>query len=119
KEGRSELKPVYPGEINHAFGFRVGASPTRDLKTHTGKGASDFNEIYGTGWYPDVQFFWEYQPWHSVWFGSLGLVFTGGVTYQSGFGKFGFPIPKPPEINGEFGSESLTRYRFLTLPGSI
>lgn len=113
-EGHSELKAKRVGEIHHAAGLRYGASLTRDITAAAGAASAPFNSIYGSNYAPDVTLFYEYQPFHSEWFGNFGLVSSLGVGYYHGGGKFSVDLTKPS--GGQFGTESRTKFQFFTLP---
>ncbi len=113
-EGRSELHARKRGEIHHAAGVKVGASLTRVINAG-GAQLRSFEEIYGDNYAPDVTFFHEYQPWHSEWYGSIGLLSSLGVSYFHGKGIFGIQLLKPDGVT-KYPSESETTFQFFTLP---
>jgi len=116
-DGKSDLKPERRGNIHHAAGFRMGASFSRTLTASTEFQAKPFAEIYssGTQWVPDVTLFYEYQPFHSEWFGNFGVVGMFGVAYFKGKGKFGNATLLAPS-GVPFGAESRTNFTFLNVP---
>lgn len=116
KEGRSELKAEKNMDVNFAAGFKVGAN--RSVGITSGSSARPFAEVYGTNWNPDITFFGEWQPVHSEWFGSLGLVAGVGVSRYKGTGTFELEL-KDPKTNEAFPAESRTNFEFFTLPVSV
>ncbi len=114
KEGHSELKSKRGGPIHHAAGFKFGTTMSRTIVASAGAGGRTFSEVYGDGFTPDLQGFYEYQPFHSEWFGNVGLVVGGGLSVRSGTGAFAFNLPKPG--GGFFGTSSRTKFQFFTLP---
>ena len=120
KENRSELHAVKSGDIHSAAGFRIGASADRTVKM--GPTSANFEAIYGNQkqWIPDISLFYEYQPFHSEWFGNLGFFASTGVTYQSGNGKLGLDIPRSESAGGgTFGTDSQTSFKFITIPTMV
>lgn len=114
KEGRSELRAKRDGPIHHAAGFKFGTSMSRTIVASAAAGGRTFSEVYGDGFTPDLQAFYEYQPFHSEWFGNVGLMVGGGLTARTGTGAFAFNLPKPG--GGSFGISSRTKFQFFTLP---
>lgn len=118
KEGRSELKGKRKGDIHHALSFQFNAS--HDL-TASGTGelvGRSFEDLYGTGYIPRLALQYEYQPFHSEWIGSFGILLGGALTYNYGKGKFEVNLRNP--VTGEsFGIESKTKFTFFTLPVSL
>lgn len=94
QEGRSELKGKRVGSIHHAAGLRVGGFK-RELSTTPELGTGNFAQIYEDSNHPEFTLFYEYQPWHSEWFGSLGIVASLGMAYFKGIGVFGLDLQKP------------------------
>ena len=114
-EGHSALEQKIEGKINGAFGFRMAASADRQI-TGTGDAvANGFTSLYGTKWVPDLNFFYEYQPFHSEWFGNIGLVFNSGFSVHEGKGFFQFPLTNP-KTGQLFNQQSQTEFHFITLP---
>lgn len=117
KEGRSELKPKIQGDINHLFGFRYGISLTRDFSASSTTQAQNFQDIYGSNYAPDLSIFYEYQPFHSEWFGNIGLVGIGGVSYFHGTGVFGTSLS---QAGGEaVTTPQETKLQFFVLPVTV
>ena len=116
KEGRSELKMQRTGKISGAFSMKVGVSANRNITSLTS--AKSFNEIFGTAWTPDFQFSYEFQPFHSEWFGNIGVVMSTGVTFNQGFGVFQFSLTNPKTLL-PFDSKSKTKFSFFTFPAAL
>ncbi|OFZ53470.1 MAG: hypothetical protein A2428_02795 [Bdellovibrionales bacterium RIFOXYC1_FULL_54_43] len=121
REGKSDLELRREGPIHHAAGFRLGASQTRDTTAIAGAGEKPYTDIYGTGWTPDLAFFYEYQPFHSEWFGNIGIYLSAGIGYASGMGNFQYTLKNfaATERAGqlvEFPSKSRTRFQFFSIP---
>ena len=117
KEGRSELKPRIEGEIHHAYGLRYGISTTHNAAGDGSSQAQNFQSIYGSSYSPDLNFFYEIQPIHSEWFGSVGLFGALGITYFSGIGKFSSTLERPG--GGNFDAESGTKFQFFVVPATV
>lgn len=116
KTGRSKLEPQKEGKIRNALGFRLGASTNRTLTTDS---ARSFETVYGNSWTADLQTFYEFQPFHSEWFGNIGFFIQGGLSYNEGSGAFTRQIPLPNGQAGTFDTASRTRFNFFTLPLSV
>lgn len=119
KEGRSELSPKYEGEIHSAFGFRYAVSMSRNFTGDPDIVLRSFNDVYGGTYAPDFALFYEYQPWHSEWFGNIGLVGSVGLALFKGSGNFKFPLSKVNQ-NGptgiQYATESRTKFYFFEIP---
>lgn len=113
-EGRSELKAKKVGSIHHAFGFRYGLSLTRSYTAGSQIQARNFNDVYGQAYSPDLHLFYEFQPFHSEWFGNIGFFGMGGVGYNSGTGQFAINVPQPG--GKSFSSQSQTKFQFFSVP---
>jgi hypothetical protein len=120
REGRSELKGKRVGEIHHAGGIRVGAAVTRDITATSEVGSVvAFGDIYGEkGYAPDVTLFYEYQPWHSEWFGSFGLAASLGFSYFKGTGIFAVANLRNPD-GDLFPSKSRVDTQFFAIPVTV
>ena len=114
-EGKSELKPRYDGPISHAFTVKIGASLTRSI-TAPGVQLSSFKNLYGENWAPDGMFLYEYQPFHSEWYGNIGFVLGTGLAYYHGKGSFKYNLENPAKPGTYFGSASQTKFQFFTFP---
>ncbi|MEK6704244.1 MAG: hypothetical protein AABZ06_00485 [Bdellovibrionota bacterium] len=115
-QGRSQLHARIEGDIRHALGVRIGTSTIRDITASAGAGLRFFNDVYGTGWAPDITFMYEFQPFHSEWFGNIGLVFGAGVAYYSGYGSFQFQLTNAQDGNSPFPATSHTKFQFFSVP---
>ncbi|HAR42552.1 MAG TPA: hypothetical protein DCS07_07970 [Bdellovibrionales bacterium] len=118
-KGESELKPRREGEIHNAFGLKMGTSVTRNTLAQAGSSLRAFTDVYGTAWAPDLTFFYEYQPFHSEWFGNFGLMMTGGGSFHKGKGKFEFTLLNRQDADRPFATESRTTLNFFTLPVTL
>jgi hypothetical protein len=116
KEGKSELHARMEGEIHHAMGLRVGASPSNNVTSASG--AQAFNTIYGNSFPVNMSVFYEYQPWHSEWFGNIGFFGEGGFSYYEGSGIYQF-IPHNADGGGNFNAQSGTTFHFISIPLSV
>lgn len=116
REGRSELHEKRTGEIHHAGGIRVGASFNREIAAASDVAGASFASVYGdqNRFAADVNLFYEYQPWHSEWFGSLGFFGSVGVGVFNGSGQFAVQLSKP---NGDsYGATSRVKTQLFTVP---
>jgi hypothetical protein len=110
--GKDELHARKEGPIRFAGGFRLATVLNRDI---TAAGSTiNFTQLYGSKWVPDFTIFFEYQPWHSEFWGNFGLFGQAGFSQHSGEGQFAVNLPKP--WGGTFGSTSRTQFRFLSYP---
>jgi len=109
KEGHSDLHAKITGEIHHAAGLQIGVGVKREI-TLTSDASRSFSNWYSNpSGFPDIRFFYEWQPFHSEWFGNIGLMIYSGISYFDGIGTF------PPDLSG-FPSESRTRLSFFEVP---
>lgn len=113
-EGHSELNAKKTGNIHHAFGLRYGLGLSRDVSA---SGGGPFKDIYGNTYAPDLSLFYEFQPFHSEWFGNIGFMGMGGVGYYHGLGQFASTIRSPS--GGTFPSTSNVKFQFFTLPVTV
>ncbi len=113
QSGHSELKFKKPQEIRAAIAVKLGVSAQRNITADSSPRI--FNEIYGNKWTPDLNFSYEYQPFHSEWFGNIGLVFSTGLSFNEGNGIFKIPLVNN-KTGQSFGAESQTRFRFFIFP---
>jgi hypothetical protein len=118
KEGHSELQARKEGKIHHAFGIRYtdGSLTSRDYTLSNP--AKSFSDIYGGNYSPEVSVFYEYQPWHSEWYGNLGFVAIAGVGYFHALGKLGTTLPKP-DGSGNFDITTGVKLQFFTIPVTV
>lgn len=115
-EGRSELQAKRRGEIHWGAQFKLGASITRTVTaTDASLVSQSFSGVYGTGWSPDLQISGEWQPFHSEWFGNVGIVAGTGFTSFRGKGVFSVNLTNPV-TSTPFGTESRTVFRYLMVP---
>ena len=121
KEGRSDLQLRREGAIHWASGFRLGAAASRTVTGDSASTNGSFGSFYGSGWTPDLNLFVEYQPFHSEWFGNIGIVGGLGFTYNSGNANLKIGnLPNPFGTAGAtFGTASHTNLKFITAPVSI
>ncbi len=120
-EGRSELHLIKKGSIHQAFGMRVGASLNSNFDATSGVKGIDFASIYGGNFSPDLSFFYEYQPFHSEWFGNFGFIGMAGVSYYHGYGRFTETLRRatPSGLGEEFPLSSRTKFQFFVVPLSV
>ena len=116
-DGNSELELKRPGEIHSAASIRYGALLTRSVTAGSGAGAHTYAEIYGSNYTPSLAFNYEYQPWHSEWWGSLGILGGLGFEYSHGFGILKFALTNP--AGGTFSQTSRTVFGLLSVPLSV
>lgn len=117
-DGRSDLSAkIDRTGIHRAFGFRYGASLSRDFTANSDYLARNFNDTYGRTYAPDLSFFYEFQPFHSEWFGNFGIVGMWGFSFFQGKGQFAYAVPNPS--GGTFSSESNTKFKFIIMPFTV
>lgn len=116
-EGHSDLRMIRSGNIHHAFGFKVNALPDFAFSSPTG---AQFSNVYGSGFAPDLQFFYEYQPWHGENFASIAFFSMLDFSYHQGFGQFAVQLynytadPARQNISSDyFPTTSHTFFRFM------
>lgn len=113
-EGRSDLHLKRPGIINSGFGIRLATGMNHSFSADPSVQANQFNDVYGTGWVPDLAFTAEYKPFYSETYGSLGFVGSAGVGIFKGTGRFSFQLTRP---DGTLRSlDSQTKMTFLSVP---
>ncbi len=117
REGNSELHPVRPGEISHAWGLRYGVSLDRNIVGDADTQLQPFSSIYQS-YAPDIELYWEYQPWHSEWWGNIGIYASLGVSFFKGDGVYKFQLTNPV-TNQPFPPTSTTKFGFFELPLSL
>jgi hypothetical protein len=122
QQGKSELHPRKRGQITGAFGFKMTVVSHRNIDGGDHQ-ARPFEDVYGTGFAPELQFFYEWQPWHSEFWGNVGLIGSLGLAYFDGFGKFPFEVPigcAPPATvpcnKGNFPLDAQTKFNFIEIP---
>lgn len=116
--GNSELTAKKRGNIHYAFGLRYGVSISRLISAPAGTQRQAFNDIYGSQYAPDLSLFYEFQPFHSEWFGNFGIVAMAGLGYFRGFGQYSFDVPKPGNA-GNFDPKSSTKFQFFAIPLTV
>jgi hypothetical protein len=120
KQGKSELEFKKKGRITAAGGIRVGVSNTYTFHGSSSATSGRFFDIYPDYWVPNVSVFGEIQPFHSEWFGNLGLTASAGFTSFKGRGKYANPnlfYTKPNGTTGaSFGGTSQVGFRFNMIP---
>lgn len=116
QNGTSALKMKRPGAITGAFGFRVGTIVSHDATASGGAQSASFSSLYGQNYAPDFSLLGEYQFFHSEKWGSLGAVFTVGLSYFHGFGNYQFQLKQPDGT--PFPMTSQTQFQFFAIPVS-
>lgn len=122
QSGNSGLSLRRPGAIHYAAGIKLGASISRTITANSGAGLRSFSDVYGNSWVPDLQLFFEFQPFHSEWFGNLGFVVGGGFAVFKGKGAFPFALPIGSSSGtslGNFETATGTNFQFLSLPAYV
>lgn len=115
-QGKSELKMKRSEKVHHGVGFNMGVHFDRSLSATSNVGLRDFNSIYGDKWTPDISLYYEYQIFHSEWYGSLGIFSNLGVGVYTGYGAYEYTGLVNPVSGASFGTTSRTRFRFYTMP---
>ena len=111
--GKSQLEMKRPGAIHFAGGLRVGVGNSRKIDGNSSIKQAEFRTIYPDKWVPDVTVFTEYQPFHSEWFGNVGILGSLGYTQFKGTGQFAQIL----SYSGKsFGANSQTEFRFNMMP---
>jgi len=118
KNGTSELKEKRLGQITSAFGLTYGAEVNRTVTANSTILGRNFSDVYGANYAPDVTLFYEWQPFHSETWGSLGIVSTLSVSYFTGVGQFAYQLTNPV-TGGLFPLASGTNFRFYSIPVSV
>ena len=72
-----------------------------------------FSDVYGSGYAPDVSFFYEFQPFSGS-FGAIGIISSVGMTSFRGVGMLSAQLPRPD--GGTFSSVTQTKFQFLSFP---
>jgi hypothetical protein len=120
-EGRSELHAKKVGKIRHAFGIKYGDNRflTRDISATSDIQLRKFTDVYGAGYSPDVSIFYEFQPFHSKYFGNIGFVGQFGVAYFQGKGQFSSALLIPGGGGTAFPALSSTSFQFFAVPVTL
>lgn len=118
-EGKAELQERRKGEVRHAFGLKYGASLKRDFKVlDASSNSPSFSSLYEQNYGPQFGFFFEYQPYHSEWWGSLGLVGAVDFGYFNGTGQLSQVILQPGGAT-PFPLVSNTQFQFFLSPVTL
>lgn len=117
-QGRSELSARRGGEIHSMLGVKLGAGLSYDVSAAAGYSGRLFDGLYGGRYAPTLSLLYEYQPYHSEWFGNFGLWGSTGVSYHHGAGTFEFPLVIPGSSE-RFTNQSETKFQFFTVPISL
>lgn len=110
----SELHPKFAGDIHFAAGLKYSILANRIFSGGNG----NFEAIYGGTYVPEIAVFGEWQPFHSEWFGNLGLTAGLGVGLFRGFGRYSVSGLVNPG-GGTFPDVSQTKLSFHTVPMSV
>lgn len=119
REGTSELKPNFQGEIRYTVGARYGASLFRDVSAVEGTLLRPFNELYSQNRVPDLTAFFEYQILRHESFASLGILANVGISYFHGLGTMKYDLVKPWAPAETFGQGMSTLFQFYMVPVTV
>ncbi len=108
------LQPRKKDRVGRAFGMTVSVSQSRAVVADDAAVYRSFESLYGSGYAPDLQFFYETQPVHGEWLGSLGFFGQAGFSWKTARGTFQFELARPG--GGTFPATSETEFTFVTLP---
>ncbi len=109
QEGRDQYPvPIRPN-IKSAVSFKFGISPGVKVINPSNSNVT-FEQIYGSGFQPDLMLHYERQWLHSENFGSLALSVDLGVSYAEGFGQLAYGF------GSDNSSQSITKLQFVQLP---
>jgi hypothetical protein len=111
-DGTSALKPRFEKEATRAAGIRFMAAGSRNYAAKSGTGKRKFDQVYGSGWDPDIQVYYEHQLLRSG-YGNIGLQGSFGFGIFRGEGAFDYPLFRE---NGQAFGSPKTQYRFITIP---
>jgi hypothetical protein len=81
--------PFEKAQVTQGASFKVGVATGATVGVNGS--TAEFERVYGTGWNPEIIFHYEYQPFHSERWGSLGLTGDFGFSQAGGFGTLAFP----------------------------
>jgi hypothetical protein len=110
KKGVEIRKARKLGNIHHGMGFKFGASIERRVSAPSSLSSGvTFDALYAKQVAPDFTLSYEFQPFHSEWFGSLGFGAQAGFALYRGYGSYSVSLPG-------FGSTSDTEFRFVFIP---
>jgi hypothetical protein len=107
KEGRDrKLDFGETPDIHNAAGIKIGVTP--GIQVTVEGGTHTFNDVYGTGFQPELMFHYERQFFHSENFGSFGVGTDFGLAYSGAKGLMQF------NFNGS--NKSITGFSFMQFP---
>lgn len=118
-QGKSTLELKRTGKITGAAGFRVGINNSRTARARGSVKASEFSSVYKEQWVPDLTLFGEYQPFHSEWYGNIGIIGSLGYAQFRGRGNFENPNITNGATGQTIGAQSRTQFRFNVIPLSL
>ena len=81
--------------------------------------ARSFGDVYGNSFAPNVGLFYEYQPFHSEWFGNFGILLNAEVAFFNGNGLFAEAPPNPIPGGQPFPEQSHTKFQFFAMPITV
>ncbi len=117
RAGRSGVRPKKAERQGSAFGLTVSVKHDRDVRSDSSATYQTYSSFYGAGYVPDLQFFYETQPFHGEVLGSVGVFGQFGFAWQGATGNFAQTISNPD--GGTFPSVSNTKFTFVTVPASV
>lgn len=94
--------------VSHGFGIRIGALPSSTVSSSGS--LYTFEDVYGSGWKPELYLHYEYLPFDSGSVAQVGLTVDTGFQVDSGLGRLTFPFGTAQTI------VSKTKFSFLQLP---
>jgi hypothetical protein len=117
RAGRSGVVAKKAERQGSAFGLMVSVKQDRAVLADSSATYRTYSSMYGAGYVPDLQLFYETQPFHGELLGSIGLFGQFGFAWQSAYGTFEQVIANPD--GGNFTATSGTEFTFVTLPASV
>jgi hypothetical protein len=117
RAGRSEVRAKKAPRQGIAFGMTISVKQDRAVLAEASAVHRSYSSLYGSGYVPDLQFFYETQPFHGEFLGSIGVFWQFGVGWQSAYGTFEHSLTNPD--GGTFSATSGTKFTFVTLPASV
>jgi hypothetical protein len=117
RAGHAEVRAKKAPRQGSAFGMTISVKQDRTVTANASAVYRGYSSLYGSGYVPDFQFFYETQPFHGEWLGSIGLFGQFGFGWQSAYGTFEHSISNPD--GGTFNATSGTKFTFVTLPASV
>lgn len=106
------LEPRYAGDIHFAGGVRYSVFASRAVSG----GNNNFQPLYLDTYVPEVAFFGEWQPFHSEWFGNLGLIASFGISVFRGNGIYDVSGLVNPLSGSAFPDASRTKMILNLVP---